>query len=155
MSKDEIKIKKKLVLVILSAVILVTPVGISTLQEQQVYAPRTCGSCGPLLEVIAQLERDVGVSVKEFAIENHPNNNIQVLYAEFKTLTGQFKTELVNALESNPSDFNKIGELHKVYTDGALRIFLGGPDTIPAQVKDDAQIFQQILQQVTQGAGGG
>ena len=70
----KIKVKNKLVLVILSAVILVITVGISTLQEQQAYAPRNCGRCAQFLKLTAQFERDVGQSILEFAAENQPNN---------------------------------------------------------------------------------
>ena len=31
----------------------------------------------------------------------------------------------------------KIPEFHKVYTDGVLRVFLGGPETIPELLQDD------------------
>jgi hypothetical protein len=95
----KIKVKNKLVLVILSAVILVIPVGISTFQEQQAYAPRTCGSCAQFLKLTAQFERDVGQATHEFAIENHPNN---IPYAEFKKLTAEFKTDFLHELLQNP-----------------------------------------------------
>ena len=50
---------------------------------------------------------------------------------QFRQLTGQWKSEVINALLSQPPEPEKIPEFHKVYTDGVLRIFLGGPDTIP------------------------
>ena len=119
---------------ILAAAILVIPIGISAFQQQQAYAPRTCPGCGPFLELTSQFERDVGQYIREFAVENHPNN-VQA-YAEFKKFTGQFKTDVLNAVLSNPPEPNKIPELHKVYTDGTLSIFLGGPDTIPVLLQD-------------------
>ena len=58
--------------------------------------------------------------------------------------TGEFKTEVINAVLSNPPEPDKIPE-HKVYTDGALRIFLGGPDTIPDLLQDYGRNIFQIF----------
>ena len=113
---------------ILSAVILVIPVGISTLQEQQAYAPRNCGGCAQFLKLTAQFERDVGQSILEFAAENHPNN-----YAEFKQLTGEFKKDV---LEPDGIINYSGGDTLTHYHDSVLRIFLGGPDTIPMLIEN-------------------
>ena len=143
----KIKVKNKLVLVILSAVILVIPVGISTLQEQQAYAPRSCAGCGPFLKLTAQFERDVGQSILEFSVENHPNN---IPYAEFKKLTGQFKTDFLNVLLQNPPEPDRLQSILDSYIDEFNRIFLGVADDIP-ELKEEVEMFAQIMHHLTQG----
>jgi hypothetical protein len=145
----KIKLKNKLVLVILSAVILVIPVGISTFQEQQTYAPRNCGGCAQFLKLTAQFERDVGQAIHEFAIENHPNN---IPYAEFKKLTAEFKTDFLHELLQSPPELDKLRSILDSYIDEFDRIFLGVPDPLQEAVEEPKQMFQQILQQLTQGA---
>jgi hypothetical protein len=144
----KIKVKNKLVLVILSAVILVIPVGISTLQEQQAYAPRECPGCGLFLKVTAQFERDVGQAILEFSVENHPNN---IPYADFKKLTGQFKTDFLNELLQTQPEPDRLQSILDSYIEEFDRIFLGVPEPLQEAVNDPAQMFQQIMQQVTQG----
>ena len=111
-----------------------------TTSIQPVFAPRSCAGCGDFLKLTAQFERDVGQSILEFAVENHPNN-----YLEFKQLTAKFKTEVMNTLLSNPPEPDKIPELHKVYTDGALSIFLGGPDTLLGLLDGYSQGVQEVF----------
>ena len=145
----KIKVKNKLVLVILSAVILVIPVGISTLQEQQAYALRDCAGCGLFLKVTAQFGRDVGQAILEFSVENHPNN---IPYAEFKKLTGQFKTDFLNELLQTQPEPDRLQSLLDSYIEEFDRIFLGVSDPIQEAVEEPKQMFQQIMQQLTQGA---
>ena len=72
--------------------------------------------------------------------ENHPNN-----YPEFRQLTAKFKTDVMNALISNPPEPDRIPELHKVYTEVALKIILGGPDTLPGLLDAYSQEVQDIF----------
>ena len=109
---------------IITTAILVIPIGISAFQQQQTYAPRQCPGCGPFLELTTQFERDVGQSILEFAVENHPNN-VQA-YAEFKKLIGQFKTDVINAVLVGNSDMKRIlAELLETYQGKILDLRLG------------------------------
>ena len=53
--------------------------------------------------------------------------------------------DVISAVKSNPPKLDKFPEFHKVYTDGVLRIFLGGPDTIPALVKSYDGSFLRVF----------
>jgi hypothetical protein len=50
--------------------------------------------------------------------------------AQFRQLTGQFKSDVINAVLSQPPEPERIFGLLNSYNDGVERIFLGGPDTI-------------------------
>ena len=115
-----------------TAILLITTLTITvTTSIQLVFAPRGCSGCGPFLELTAQFERDVGQSILEFAVENYPNN-----YLEFRQLTGQFKSDVINAVLQNPPEPDRIFGLLNSYDDGVERIFSGGPDTIPELLHD-------------------
>jgi hypothetical protein len=51
--------------------------------------------------------------------------------AQFRQLTGQWKSDVINAVLQSLPEPEKILRLHGVYADKVLAIFLGGPDTIP------------------------
>ena len=103
---------------------LIIPMGISILQQQQAYAPRSCAGCAQFLELTAQFERDVGQSILEFAAENHPNN--AQAYSEFKKLTAQFKTDLINAvLVGNPDTKRILDTLLETWQGKILDLRLG------------------------------
>jgi hypothetical protein len=131
-------IRTSITVILLIATITITV----TTSIQTVFAPGQggCDACGPFLKLTAQFEKDVSSSILEFAVENHPNN-----YLEFRQLTAEFKTDVMNALLSNPQEPEKIPEFHKVYTDGVLRIFLGGPDTIPGLLENYGRGVTSIL----------
>jgi len=98
-----------------------------TTSIQPVFAPRECGNCGEFLKLTAQFEKAVIGAVA-------PPEGDKM--AQFRQLTGQWKTDVINAVLQPPPNGDKIAEFHKVYTDGVLRIFLGGPDTIPELLQD-------------------
>lgn len=112
----------------LAVLLVVRIVGMVTINIQQVYAPRDCGNCADFLKLTAQFEKDVGTSILEFAVENHPNN---IPYGEFKKLTGQFKADIIAELLTDPPQPDRLRGALNSYGDGIARIFLGGPDTIP------------------------
>ena len=51
--------------------------------------------------------------------------------AQCRQLTGQWKSDVIDAVLQNPPEPDKILRLHDVYGDKVLEIFLGGPETIP------------------------
>jgi len=109
----KMKVKNKLGLTILAMAILIIPIGVTAVQQQQAYAPRTCPGCMP----------------------------------QFKKLTNEFEKAVIG-LVGNPNELPPspaVSELHRVYTDGALRIFLGGPDTIPVLLEDYQQEVLSLL----------
>lgn len=64
-----------------------------------------------------------------------------------RKLTHEFEKDVIG-LVGNPDEVPPspvVGELHRVYTDGALRIFLGGPDTIPALIENYQQAVLGLL----------
>jgi hypothetical protein len=66
---------------------------------------------------------------------------------QFKKLTNEFEKAVIG-LVGNPNELPPspaVSELHRVYTDGALRIFLGGPDTIPVLLEDYQQEVLSLL----------
>ena len=96
-------------------------IGIVAPNAQQAYAPRTCGGCVQFLVLTAQFERDVGQSILEFAAENQPND-----YAEFKKLTGQYKTYVINAvLVGSPDTKRILAGLLETYQGKMLDLHLG------------------------------
>jgi hypothetical protein len=86
--KMKLQFKNKLLGVILTATILVVSIGISSLQQQQTYAPRSCTGC-----------------------------------VEFKKLTHEFEKSVIQAVGNPDTTPANIREMHKVWEDGALRIF--------------------------------
>ena len=74
-----------------------------------------------------------------------PEPDKQQKLAQFRQLSGQFQIDVINALLSNPPARDKIPEFDKVYTDGVLRIFLGGPDTIPGLLDAYSQGVEEIF----------
>ena len=106
---------------------------------------------------------------------------------EFKKLTHEFEKNVIGLI-GNPNDTPPspvVRELLGVYTDGAMRIFLGGPDTIPGILESyqeevlsllnsppepdkhpgisfmqdfkklTSQMIQQVIQQIQQQQQGG
>ena len=76
------------------------------------------------LKLTAQFERGAGQSILEFAVENHPNN--AQAYSEFKKLTGQFKTDVINAvLVGNPDTKRILAGLLETYQGKILDLTSG------------------------------
>ena len=115
---------KSLTTPLLAIVTAAVVIGMVTVGIQQVYAPRGCSGCGDFLKLTAQFERDVGQSILEFAVENHPNN--AQAYPEFKKLTAQFKTDVINAaLVGNPDTKRILAGLLETYQGKILDLRLG------------------------------
>ena len=65
---------------------------------------------------------------------------------QFRQLTGQWKSDVINAVLQNPPEPDKILRLHGVYADKVLAIFLGGPDTIPGLLDAYSQGVIEIFE---------
>lgn len=60
------------IMAIMAAAILVVPVGISAFQQQQAYAPRTCGSCVEFKKMTHEFEKAVIDAIDNPNDEPHP-----------------------------------------------------------------------------------
>jgi hypothetical protein len=106
----------------ITAILLITTLTITvTTSIQPVFAPRQCGGCGAFLELTAQFEKAV------IGAQTPPEPD---KIAQFRQLTGQFKSDVINAVLQSPPEPERILGLLNSYDDGVERIFLGGPDTI-------------------------
>lgn len=102
---------------------LITTITITvTTSIQYVFAPRTCTGCGEFLKVTAKFEKAIIGAISPPEPEK---------IAQFRQLTGQLKTDVINAVLQSPQKPDKIQRLHEVYANKILAIFLGGPDNIP------------------------
>ena len=121
----------------ITAILLITTIMITiTTNIQPVFAPGDCGNCGAFLKLTAQFEKAVIGATAPPEPEK---------IGQFKQLTGQWKSDDINAVLQSPPEPDKIPEFHKVYTDGVSRIFLGGPDTNPELLQDYGQNVFQIF----------
>jgi hypothetical protein len=66
--------------------------------------------------------------------------------AQFRQLTGQWKSDDINSVFQSPPEPEKILRLHGVYADKVLAIFLGGPDTIPGLLDAYSQGVIEIFE---------
>jgi hypothetical protein len=131
---------RTLILAIFVATALVGAVAAINLQQAFAFGFVERQQIGEFQKLTAQFEKAVinSISNPEISPQLH-------LSQDFLKLTGEFKTDIINALLSNPPEPDKIPEFHKIYTDGVLRIFLGGPDTIPGLLQDYGRNVFQIF----------
>jgi hypothetical protein len=128
---------------ILALLVATTMIGsVATMNLQQAFAFGFVErqQIGEFQKLTAQFEKAVINSISNPEISPQPH-----LSQDFLKLTGEFKTDVINAVLVNPPEPDKIPEFHKVYTDGVLRIFLGGPDTIPELLQDYGRNVFQIF----------
>ena len=67
--------------------------------------------------------------------------------SQFRQLTGQFKTDIIDAELVAPPEGDKVLRLLNAYGDGVERIFLGGPDTIPGLLEQYQQAVLRVFAQ--------
>ena len=94
------------------------------------------------LKLTAQYEK----AVKEQMLSNIAKTDQDPKLSQFRLLTGQFKTDVINAVLQSPPEPDKILRLHGVYADKVLAIFLGGPDTIPGLLDAYSQGVIEIFE---------
>jgi hypothetical protein len=111
--------------------------------QQKVYAQGLsgCDVCGEFRSLTWSFVKNVVSEV----LQSSPDPDKQQKLAQFRQLSGQFQIDVINALSSNPPAHDKIPEFDKVYTDGVLRILLGGPDTIPGLLDACSQGVKEIF----------
>jgi hypothetical protein len=126
----KIKVKNKLVLVILSAVILVIPVGISTLQEQQAYAPRECPGCGEFKKLTREFEKAVIGAV------GNPDTSTTI-----RVLAGEYSEEAEPLLLGGPDTLPRLLEQ---YQQEVLEVFQNPPDPDKQQQHDQINEFKEL-----------
>jgi hypothetical protein len=122
---------RTLILALFVATALVGAVAAINLQQAFAFGFVERQQIGEFRKLTAQFEKTVINSISNPEISPQPH-----LSQDFLRLTGEFKTDIINAVLVNPPEPDKIPEFRKVYTDGDLRIFLGGPDTIPGLLQD-------------------
>ena len=133
------KVIRTPIMVILTGVILFSTIVI----QQKVYAQGLsgCDVCGEFRSLTWSFVKNVVSEV----LQSSPDPDKQQKLAQFRQLSGQFQIDVINALLSNPPAHDKIPEFDKVYTDGVLRILLGGPDTIPGLLDAYSQGVKEIF----------
>jgi hypothetical protein len=121
----------------ITAILLTTAVMITiSINIPSVLALRDCGSCGAFLKLTAQFEKAVIGAVSPPEPEK---------IGQFRQLTGQWKSDVINVVLRNPPEPEKIPRSHSVYADKVLAIFLGGPDTIPGLLDAYSQGVKEIF----------
>lgn len=125
-------IRTFITVIVLIAILTITV----TTSIKPVFAPRTCAGCGEFLKVTAQFEK----AVISATAPPEPEK-----IAQFRQLTGQWKTNVINAVLQNPPEPDKILRFQEVYADKVLAIFLSGPDSISGLLDDYNQGVKEIF----------
>jgi hypothetical protein len=103
----------------ITAILLITPIMITiTTNIQPVFAPGDCGNCGAFLKLTAQIEKAVIGA-------NDPPEPEKI--GQFRQLTGQWKSDVINAVLQSPPEPDKIPELLQDYGRNLFQIFGLGP----------------------------
>jgi hypothetical protein len=117
------KTKNNLVLTIIGAAILLTFVSMSTLYQQQVYAPRNCGSCVEFKKLTHELEKAViGLVEKPNGVPPSPVvRDLLQTYAEdvnriflggpdtIPELVGDYQQKVLSLLSAPPEPDKNVG----------------------------------------------
>ena len=130
-------IRASITAILLIATLMISSVTTLNLQQASAFGFVERQQITDFLKLTAQFEK----AVIGFQSPPEPEK-----IGQFRQLTGQFKTDVINAVLVSPPEPEKIPEFHKVYTDGVLRIFLGGPDTIPELLQDYGRNVFQIFE---------
>ena len=130
-------IRASITAILLIAALMISTVTTLNLQQASAFGFVERQQITDFLKLTAQFEK----AVIGFQSPPYPDK-----IGQFRQLTGQFKTDVINAVLVSPPEPEKIPEFHKVYTDGVLRIFLGGPDTIPELLQDYGRNVFQIFE---------
>ena len=127
------------IMAILTGVILFTTIVI----QQKVYAAGVsgCDVCGELRSETLVFVNNVVSEV----LQSPPDPDKQQKLVQFRQLTGKFQIDVIKALLSNPPEPEKFPEFHKVYTDGVLSIFSGGPEKIPELLEQYNRSIQTAI----------
>ena len=129
-------IRASITAILLIAALMISTVTTLNLQQASAFGFVERQQITDFLKLTAQFEKAV------IGFQSPPDPD---KIGQFRQLTGQFKTDVINAVLVSPPEPEKIPEFHKVYTDGVLRIFLGGPDTIPELLQDYGRNVFQIF----------
>jgi hypothetical protein len=78
-------------------------------------------------------------------LSNIAKTDHETKLSQFRLLTGQFKTDVINPVLQSPPEPDKILRLHGVYADKVLAKFPGGPDTIPGLLDTYSQGVKEIF----------
>ena len=130
-------IRASITAILLIATLMISTVTTLNLQQASAFGFVERQQITDFLKLTAQFEKAV------IGFQSPPDPD---KIGQFRQLTGQFKTDVINAVLVSPPEPEKIPEFHKVYTDGVLRIFLGGPDTIPELLQDYGRNVFQIFE---------
>ena len=129
-------IRASITAILLIATLMISTVTTLNLQQASAFGFVERQQITDFLKLTAQFEKAV------IGFQSPPDPD---KIGQFRQLTGQFKTDVINAVLVSPPEPEKIPEFHKVYTDGVSRIFLGGPDTIPELLQDYGRNVFQIF----------
>ena len=130
-------IRASITAILLIATLMISTVTTLNLQQASAFGFVERQQITDFLKLTAQFEKAV------IGFQSPPDPD---KIGQFRQLTGQFKTDVISAVLVSPPEPEKIPEFHKVYTDGVLRIFLGGPDTIPELLQDYGRNVFQIFE---------
>src|SRR6478672_5866907 len=107
-------IRASITAILLIAALMISTVTTLNLQQASAFGFVERQQITDFLKLTAQFEKAV------IGFQSPPDPD---KIGQFRQLTGQFKTDVINAVLVSPPEPEKIPEFHKVYTDGVLRIF--------------------------------